>query len=102
MMLYRDDYRIMGCLTDHHDIIIASTGVLFRSNSVAMKLVSIYARIVGSDYLVSTLAPIIKEIVSDSQSVEVRHIHTPLMHNALCIMNSRLICNYIVGSSKNE
>lgn len=45
--------------------------MLFRSNSVAMKLVSAYGKLIGYNYLAETLGPIVKEIIMDSSPVEV-------------------------------
>ena len=50
---------------------IEGTGTLFRSNSMAMKLLSVYAQFTGQQYLRATLAAPISDIVADARSVEV-------------------------------
>ena len=51
--------------------ITETPGVLFRSNSIAMKIVSTYARLVGQQFLETTLGPLVNDIIADSRSVEV-------------------------------
>jgi len=50
-----------------------STSVLFRSNSVAIKVISVYAKMIGSDFIVSVLGSLIKEAckISDLTDYEV-------------------------------
>lgn len=50
---------------------LASTSVLFRSNSIAIKLVSYYARKIGSRYLYELVRPLVEEISSTKISYEV-------------------------------
>lgn len=44
---------------------------MFRANSIAMRMLSIYSRLIAQQYLEDTLSTIIREICADSRSVEV-------------------------------
>jgi len=110
----------------HHEVDGTSReGVLFRSNSMAMKMVSIYARLVGHSYLQETLGPVIKDICNDKRSVEVDPLKVKpnenleennthladITENLLqriiksidqCPMEIRTLCNYFMVSVREK
>jgi len=66
---------------------------LFRRNSIAPKLLSIYALRVGRDYLVGLLKPLVSNICTTKKNLEVSYLSFCLCasnklefyHNALCL-----------------
>lgn len=47
----------------------STVNILFRSNSIAMKLVSAYAKMIGTTYLQKVLSPLIKEVKKKKKKI---------------------------------
>lgn len=57
---------------------IAHEATLFRSNSMASKMMGAWSSLIGVKYLQDTLAPVLTSILKEDPAVEVRPIDQPL------------------------
>ncbi|KNC47712.1 C2 domain-containing protein [Thecamonas trahens ATCC 50062] len=62
---------LVACIAQREIQMAASSVTLFRSNSRACKLYSVYAKVVGLPYLYATLGPLFVQLVEQDGSIEV-------------------------------
>lgn len=58
--------------------VIVHEATLFRSNSMASKMMGAWSSLIGVKYLQDTMAPVLTSILKEDPTVEVRNINTTL------------------------